>query len=154
MSLRPLIEAVENPLTPMVASRRGLTPERALADARSRVRAMQPRCLTELDRRLALIVAFVHRPDAPLRADELSALRRHAEAGLTLCGGLDRPGLDQALLLLSAQCDALGHARGRRRRRALSPAIHALSLLRAGTVTPAETEALLDGLRQCLARYL
>lgn len=153
MSARRTLETPDNPLKPMVSSSRGLTPERALADARARVRALGAGCLREADRRLARLAAFVERPQATLRASDLQGLRRQAEAALTACGGLDRPWLAHALLILSAQCDALLQ-RGAASRDELGPAIRAVMLLRADRVSDVEATVLLDGLGRCLERFV
>lgn len=138
----------------MVACRRGLTAERALADARSRVRALRGRTQAELARRLRLMAAFARSPDAPLGVEDLTALRRHAEAALGLCAGPRESDLGQALRLLSGQCDALAHRPDGHRRAVLVPAFDALALLRAGTASPDQRQALLQGLRECLAHFL
>lgn len=145
---------IEMRLEQMVRADRGLTARQALMAADRRLDVIRTDCLRELDLRLERLQVFAQRDPAVRPSDEaLDGVIAQAEAALTACGGLNRPMLGRALVLLCAMADALMHTRywpeG-----ALNPAIDLVGLCRWGDLPDAQGEVLIQALQTCLAQYL
>lgn len=150
-----IIRRVESRLERMVApGNAGLKVSEALRAASENLQSIETICLEELDERLRPVLDFIGRPGTVRPTDaELQALIDHADRALTACGGLDKPHLGRALIMLCAMADALRHSNfwpaG-----ALDPALGLVALFRHQSLPDRDSAVLLEQLNLCLARYL
>lgn len=151
---QPIVRKVELRLERLMSQGAGPTVGQAVQAAQRNLQALQPACLKVLDDRLAQIASILAIDPAqrPLDAD-FAAVLSHADEALTACTPLDTPVMAQALLLLSAQTDALRHA-DRWPVGALSPAVSFVTMVRTGQVQGAAADHLIRELRVCLDQYL
>lgn len=150
-----IVRNVDNPLLRMVRPRSGgIRVGEALAAASANLAQLEAQCVTALDERLEALARFAREHPAvrppPASLDQLIS---DAESALTVCGGVGRPLLAKALILLSAMADTLKHTDywpvG-----ALTPAINLACLFRNADVSDSEGEALLKQLGLCLDQYV
>ncbi len=151
---QPQVRKIELRLERLMAQGAGPTVGQAVKAAKQNLRELEPACLKVLDTRLAQISAILDGdPTRRPSDDEFAALLAHADEALTACTPLALPLMGQALLLFSAQADALRSA-DRWPIGALSPAIDFINLVRAGHIEGAAADHVVRELRTCLHQYI
>lgn len=148
------VRKVELRLERLMSQGAGPTVNQALKAATRNLGELQPECLRVLDDRLARLASSLAIDPGERPSDDVfETLLQDADEALTACSPLDLPLMSQALLMFSAQADALRQV-DRWPVGALSPAMNFLTLVRSGHVGGAAAERLVRELQTCLRQYV
>lgn len=144
---------IETRLERLIRQGAGPTVGQALASADRNLKDMEQSCLQTLDARVRRLTVFRDQGTAIRPCDEtLGRLSKDADEALTACSALDMPLMAEALLMFSAQVDALKQT-SRWPVGALDPAIDFILLVRADGLDDAAAEWLMKALGDCLDQY-
>lgn len=148
-----IAKRIETRLERLIQQGAGPTAGQALASAGRNLKTLEVACLKTLDARLTVLTAFRDQGTETRPADDtLRRLSKEADEALTACAALDMPLMAEALLMLSAQVDALKQT-SRWPAGALDPAIDYVLLVRGGGLNDKAAEWLMKALGDCLDQY-